>query len=439
MAFCYTVQGERGSGKGAFALGEMKKLLERGNKVATNMNLFIEHLVDESNSIPVIRFPDIPSGDHFYQLGKAYDFDPDKPETIDPSKEGAIFLDEALLSLGSKKDKEFKDREKYLVLSRKLGWNIYIFCQHKDQLDETIFKSLTNKLIICRDESLFTGFFGSLLKTLNLPFISPSNHKAYVFKGRSELNDIEQEIPYDYKPIKDAYSTAQLFDEQKEYLNGDFVDMRSVFSYLPASYLSGRHYIDSLQQKIDSINNIYKGNNTMAIRKSSGMDTGSKIKIGLLLAAAGAYFYFSNPMDNKFIQQAVGSEPEPVQQINQPVQQQFFTPIATPEKQQPVKKWKYDDPIHWMMSEYKPRLAAMLTSPAYGVTVQIDFYDKSNKIVQRFRNDDFLHFGYVLIPSGQDAVIIQGENFKKRVNSWPLVQQQQPKPIQPIEAETISF
>jgi len=424
MAYCYVVTGTRGSGKGAFSVASIKDALANQNRIATNMLLFMHELGDDETHYDVTRLPDFPTGDHLYQLGKAYDFDPNKPETINTDKEGLLLLDEASLYLNSARAKDFDSLVKYLVLSRKLGWNILIICQNKDQLQDTIYKSLADKLIVCRDNVNFrVPYLSKLLENLGLQSLIKDSHSAFVFSGRSELDALEKEIKFKNRPHRLCYSTAQLFSDQTEYLGNSFVDMRANYTYLPLLYLSGNYYIQKLNNLKQSIITTYqeKEIDDMVSSKGQGLSTGEKIKAVLLIVGVIAFVYFQNPMDNKIVKDML-DQPEqgqPLPQVSSvlpqqviPQQQvQVIAPVVAA-----VAPISRDDFVRALFRNYRPNLTAYMNSPTMGVSVVIDFY-KSSALYERLTLDDFHIHGYSVTPSG-DAVIIRGDDFNKRVTTW---------------------
>lgn len=429
MAYCYFIHGTRGSGKGAFAVHRIKDALLESRKVATNMTLFLDNLMPESSYSDVMRLPDIPNGGHLHSLGLAYDFNPDDPSTIDPSKEGLLVLDEIKLYL-TKSNKEFHEIVNFLVQSRKYGWNILLTGQHKDQAEEVVYKSLTDKLIVCRDETKFLGKFVKYFSFINLPFLAPSNHKAYVFNGRSELDELEETIPYDWRPVKLAYSTAQIFSKDTIYLKDKFIDMRSIFTYLPPAYLSKYHFIKQYQDKIDTLLDINPKGATMAIsRTQQGMTTGTKVKIGMMLLGLGAYYYFSNPLDNPIIQKISGEE------VQQTPPQAHHSHIQSSEPVNQFVSYTDGDLIKNLFSKYDAQLSALFTDSIYGVTAVIDFY-QSGKLVERLTTQDFHFHGYSVEVLDLDSVFVTSSTFKKRVKASLIFDRASELPKQTQETAT---
>ena len=154
----------------------------------------------------------------------------------------------------------------------------------------------------------------------------------------------------------------------------------------------------------------------MAI-KSNGLDTGTKIKIGLLIVGLLVFLYFNNPMDNPLI---AGDKPIPeptsiTQAESTPVPQQS---ISQPQQLQVDPKPKTDF-IKQLFTQYSSRLSVVLASPEKGVKAIIDFYDGDN-IVERLTSDDFHYHGYFVALAGDSAVFVQGPDFKKRVTASPV-------------------
>lgn len=422
MAFCYVVTGTRGSGKGAYSVLRIKEALEEGRRVATNMQLFMNHIGDDETHYNVSRLPDFPTGNFLYQLGKAYEFDSNKPETMDASKEGLMILDEAFLYLSTAKHKDFDALVKYLVLSRKLGWNILIVCQNKDQLQDTIYRSLADKLIICRDNVNFRiPYLTNILNKLGFDSFIKDSHSAFIFSGRSELDDVEEEVPFKNRPHRLSYATGQLFTDQSEYLSDKFVDMRAVYTYLPSLYLSGNYFIQKLDTQKQKILTTYNKDLPAMATKSKGFDTAFKIKIGLLLGGVLVYMYFSSPMDNKFLKQAIGDTSDVSQQV-MPTQQVIPTQqaLSVPSQSAPVNDVNLynNDFVAQLFANYRPRLTAYMSSEKHGTTAIIDFY-MGDEIYERLTLKEFHLYGYSVEPSA-NAVVVRGNNFLKRVSSWPL-------------------
>lgn len=428
-SYCWVVQGTRGGGKGAFGCHMVTQYIESNRRIATNFDLFLEHIPAKNQHSDITRIPDKPNAQHLYALGQAYDFDRNDPSSFDPSKNGLMLIDEISLFLSSKKNPEYEELNAFFMLSRKMGWNIIFICQNKEQARDEFFKSLCDKLVICRANGLQRiPYLGRLLELVGLSAMMPDNHTAYILSGRSELDPVEKEIPYNWRPYRLAYNTYQMFTDQKDYLNGKLVDMRTLYTYLPANYLNGQKFITNLNDRLNSLKTAYSKKGRGMALKQTGISTGMKLKIGLMVAGLAVYLYISNPLDNDFINKAIGaSEPEQIEQpasvpIEQPIQQAQHPepPPATHQTQQ-----QKSDFIQQLFTEYTATLSALIQGNGLGVNAVIDFY-QGNTLVQRLTTQEFHYHGYAVIPSGDTAVFVQSPNFKKRVSSDGVVIQKEP-------------
>jgi len=421
MAFCYFITGPRGSGKGVYSVKMMVDTLSIENRVASNVDIHIDNLSFQITKPLFIRLPDKPRSTDLFSLGPAYDMS----DGVKPELEGLILLDEISLFLNSHKDKDFAELMRFFMLSRKLGWNLAFVCQNKDQVQDTFYKSLCNKLIVCRDNSLFKiPYFSKILENLHLDSLFDRGHEAYIFAGRSELDEVESVVSFSNLPYRQLYNTNQLFEEDLEYINDAYIDMRASYTYVPTYITTKQKFIDQHLEQIQKLSN--EDNTTMAIKKS-GLSSASIAKIGAMLLFLVVFLYFNNPMDNPLIAEEL--PPEPVtQQSNQSI----------PSIPQHVVS-KTDIPVDYireLLENYKPRLSAHTTSETLGISLIIDFYE-SDSIYERLVLDDFHRNGYSVTPSGSNAVIISSGDYKRRVSAWHLPEKPTPQITQVADSSPI--
>jgi len=409
MTVCSFITGPRGSGKGAFSVHLAKtEYLDEGKRVASNIDLYLDELYPPDSDISVTRIPDKPNADHMYSLGQAYGFDSKDPSTIDPSKNGALFIDEISLFLESKKDPEFKALMAFFMLSRKLGWDLYFVCQEKGQIDDTFYKALCNRLIICQSDSLLPiPILGSVLEKVGLSGMLPDKHTATVFGGRSELNTVIKTIPYNWRPYKTAYNTYQLFTDGVELVGEQLLDMRANFTYLPHSYISGEKFFTQAENRFNELQKIYRGDDAMAFQKQSNI--GLYVKMGLLVVILAGFLYFNNPMENEFIS---GEASTPVSQVSQSSTTSLISTVSS------SSTTSSNDFISNLFANYRPRLSAFMSSPELGVTGYIDFYD-DDELSERLTVKELHRFGYSASHNGA-AVVISGHGQEFYVTRWPL-------------------
>ena len=103
----YVVQGKLGTGKTKYAVGKLQEALRQGRRVATNLDLFMEHLVGPMNRSIVMRLPDKPSADDLMALGHG------NPDSYDEERNGVLVLDELGSWLNSR---QFQDKSRQALI-----------------------------------------------------------------------------------------------------------------------------------------------------------------------------------------------------------------------------------------------------------------------------------------------------------------------------------
>lgn len=138
--------GRLGSGKTLIAVKRLRDYLRAGSRVATNLDLKIEHLLPVTHkSARVIRLPDKPSIVDFEMLGEGSD-------TVEESKHGVIVLDELGTWLNSRDwgDKGRKDVIDWLFHCRKLRWDVIFIIQSINALDKQIRDAMVELHVHCK-------------------------------------------------------------------------------------------------------------------------------------------------------------------------------------------------------------------------------------------------------------------------------------------------
>lgn len=145
------IAGKRGSGKTLGALSMIRKYLTAGRTVATNLNIFVEHLVPAYVQTRFYRVPDHPTSENLelLPLGNPMLYRDDTGEVrmregFTEKKNGLLVLDELSTFLNSR-DWQGNDRQKvlsWLVQSRKFGWDLLLITQHANQIDKQVREAL---------------------------------------------------------------------------------------------------------------------------------------------------------------------------------------------------------------------------------------------------------------------------------------------------------
>lgn len=214
------VTGQVGDGKGLCSVGRIHEYLSQGLSVATNMDIYPEHLPISpyrKDNWRLIRLPDYPTVEDLNNLGKGYQGD------FQPGREGLIVLDEcsSFLNARSWNSKDRKAVIEWFVHVRKYRWNLLLQIQ-----DETGLDSQLSKFVI--------KFVGRCYVNEEFPFIKhlPRFHfisiNRLVGNGRIRY----QRKSYSAKAFYNSYDTEQSFS---------FDSQIGLHSVLSPWHLKGRY------------------------------------------------------------------------------------------------------------------------------------------------------------------------------------------------------
>lgn len=145
MAF-YIVTGKLGSGKTLCAVGRIQEYLQQGRRVATNLDLNVEYLLNPGKKFDIVRIPDRPLVEDMEYIGVGYHGD------YDETKFGALVLDEAAKWLNTRNytEKGRKEFINWMIHSRKFGWDVYLIVQDIESLDKQVRDNFCEHLVVCR-------------------------------------------------------------------------------------------------------------------------------------------------------------------------------------------------------------------------------------------------------------------------------------------------
>lgn len=233
---CVFVTGELGAGKTMFAVRQIQEYLEAGLPLATNLNLYLEHMLDKDSRATVTRIPDKPTRTHLDELGMSYDI---KANGYDESKFGLLVLDECLTWLNSRgwQDKERAKVLDWFLHARKLGWNILFLLQSLKHCDEQIRETLLTYHVHCRKMGKYKlPVIGGIL---GLKF--PKGTLATINAGSGTDAIVQARDIYRGSDLFAAYDTAQRFTSGFELVGDDFIDMRANHTMLSPWHLKGRY------------------------------------------------------------------------------------------------------------------------------------------------------------------------------------------------------
>lgn len=450
----WIVQGVRGEGKGLAAVWMMKKYLERGCPVATNMDIYVDKLVKPGNNSVVYRLPDFPRPDDFDLLPPAYDV-----KYKGEDKNGLIVLDELALWMNSR---TFKDKQRlaiigWLILSRKHHWDLLLTVQSYEMIDAQIRQTLCDFLVqASRTDRQKIPLFGSFLSFLGFSPYRVQHHVYYVYYGMSLNQDPQDKWSFSGKDVYEGYDTNQRLSLDQLVIKGKsvedvkVVDFRATYTYLPASYLSGQHYInqhqvyiDNAQRLADSIKQkrlkqIYfiknpkskqisvkskTANNSvkdkiMSVVKDSSRFTPKMILLSLGLVAFVFYRVVISPPEMLV---ASPNGQDSLSSSKSSTEPNLFSSVSdssiTKDPQDDYHKLETSF-LDQLLTEYKPRLNGVFKT-SKGMDVMISFYDEDMQIVETLRKAQLHDLGATVIIKDYGVFLRTAENMQL-ITSWTV-------------------
>ena len=288
----YIVQGKKGNGKSLICVSRIRDALLERNIVATNLNLYLEHMLPPSRrDVLVYRLPDKPTADDLKMIGRGL-----AKGQVDEAKYGSILLDECATILNARtfNDKGRAEFLDYYVHSRKLGWHTYFICQNMIQIDKQVRESLADLIVTCRRlDRVRIPLIGMLSKTfLGFELRPPKAHMATVKYGIGTESMLSDRWIYTGTDLYKAYDTEQVFKD--DYDSG-------VYCYLSPWHLSAvleapcAEFVGPIRPgKIDW--QITKGR---AIEKKKGKHMNKYLGVvllaGILIGGVGHKYLFKPP------------------------------------------------------------------------------------------------------------------------------------------------
>jgi len=241
----HVVTGKLGSGKTLVSVGKIKDYLNSGKRVATNLDLKLENLINiRSKGACVYRLPDVPCVDSFKAIGQGYDgaFQGDHAN-------GLVVLDECALWLNSRSwaDKARKPLIDYFVHLRKLRWDLIIIIQDQEALDKQFRTLYCEHTVFCsRSDRFGIPFISWFMKAAGFEIKLPKVHVGHVFYnvGNGTSAKVETWI-YRGKDLMSAYDTEQSFQ----------INSPGIYRYLSPYLIKGR-YVSKKQEFKNFIKNL---------------------------------------------------------------------------------------------------------------------------------------------------------------------------------------
>lgn len=235
----YAITGKLGSGKGKGAIFKMREALRAGKRVATNCDVFLEHLGDNRSMLPVIRCPDKPTATDLYMLGSGnpfikFDVDVRQEKTglkgyapsnmellpgFDESHNGALILDECGSWLNTRNfaEKGRSDLLEWMIHARKYGWDVYFIMQNIGQVDKQLRDSLFEYVVrLTRLDRMRIPMVSDVLSGLTAGALSgnlPRLHIGVVRLGTSPDSLVADRWVFRGDDLQKLYNTTQVFSD----------------------------------------------------------------------------------------------------------------------------------------------------------------------------------------------------------------------------------
>ncbi len=223
----YVITGKLGAGKSLVAVSRIQQYIFQGRKVATNVNLFPEHLTNNlwAKNCEIYRIPNKPTAADLNALPLGHDLD--RP---DDNRNGCLVLDECGTWFNSRSwnDKGRAEVIEWFRNARKKRWDIFFIIQDIAVMDSQARESFAEHVVYCRR---FDRFKIPLLHHFGIK--PPKLHMGLVKYGSETTSPTVDRWMYRGEYLYDAYDTEQQFTANDE--------IQGLASVLPPYYTHGRY------------------------------------------------------------------------------------------------------------------------------------------------------------------------------------------------------
>lgn len=234
----YAITGKLGSGKGKAGIDQIRRYLRAGKRVATNCDVFLEHLMPARDRSTVLRVPDKPAAVDLYMIGSGNKFVQFEPilqsgkqgfeatapaprllDGFDESHNGALVLDEcgSWLNTRNFQDKGRAEMLEWAIHARKYGWDIFFIMQNIAQVDKQLRDSLLEYVVrLNRLDRMKVPLISGVLSVLSAGAFSgnlPRVHIGVVRLGSNPDALVADRWVFRGDDLNKAYNTTQVFSD----------------------------------------------------------------------------------------------------------------------------------------------------------------------------------------------------------------------------------
>ena len=251
----YAITGKLGSGKGKGAMKLLRDYLRAGKRVATNCDVFLEHMMPGQSRISMVRMPDKPEVSDLYAIGsgnrfvefepivksrdQAFEYIPPSPKLLpgfDEAHNGALFLDECASWLNTR-DFQAKGRSgilEWCIHARKYGWDVYFICQNIDQIDKQLRQALFEYVVrMNRLDRMKIPFVSAGIQLLTAGYSNgsmPRLHIGVVRLGTSPDGIVADRWHFRGDDLNNAYNTTQVFSDSYPPVSYTHLTLPTIYS-----------------------------------------------------------------------------------------------------------------------------------------------------------------------------------------------------------------
>jgi len=208
----YSVEGKLGTGKTKFAIWRAQLAMQEGRRVASNVDIFLDHFVKDTKA-RYVRIPDKPSALDLEAIGHG------NPDSYNEDRNGVLILDELGTWLNSR---SFQDKGRaplldWLIHARKLGWDVYLIVQDAAMIDRQVREALIEYQCKCmRMDKVKIPLVGGLLRDVAAIFglksgFLPRFHLVAARLGSGTTAVVAERWQYRGDWLHAAYDTRQVF------------------------------------------------------------------------------------------------------------------------------------------------------------------------------------------------------------------------------------
>jgi hypothetical protein len=230
----YAIVGRKRTGKSLIAVAIIRDALVKGKRVATNLNLNLDHLMHHTSIKTVTRLPDHPTVDDLEALGRG------QPGVAEEDN-GILVLDEVSHFWNAR---QFQDKGRltelqWLTQSGKEGWDVYYIMQGLRQLDAQVRETQIEYLITIKRTDKWP-----------IPFLTPltammfGDERALRFPKmrlaitRYGIDRDSMVVSRKFYFAKDLYPC---YETQQKFLDSSHPDACGMHTMLSAWHLKGRY------------------------------------------------------------------------------------------------------------------------------------------------------------------------------------------------------